>query len=81
MRATKSRERGKRRESRQGAGRRRPRFIEGLNEVDYKDYELLKKFVTDRGKILPRRLSGANAQQQRQIKRAVRRARVIGWLP
>ena len=47
-------------------------------EIDYKDAELLRKFMTDRGKILPRRLTGANAQQQRKIKRAIRRARVMG---
>jgi len=37
--------------------------------------------MTERGKILPARLTGANAQQQRQVKRAIRRARVMGLLP
>jgi len=58
--------------------KRDPELLRGLVEVDYKDAELLKKFMTDRGKILPRRLTGANAQQQRHIKRAIRRARVMG---
>lgn len=58
--------------------KRDPELLRGVTEIDYKDAELLKKFMTDRGKILPRRLTGASAQQQRQIKRAIRRARVVG---
>lgn len=58
--------------------KRDPELLRGVTEIDYKDAELLKKFMTDRGKILPARLTGANAQQQRQIKRAIRRARVMG---
>lgn len=60
--------------------KRDPELLKGVTEIDYKDAELLKKFMTDRGKILSRRLTGANAQQQRQIKRAIRRARVVGLL-
>ena len=58
--------------------KRDPELLRGVTEIDYKDAELLKKFMTDRGKILPRRLTGANAQQQRKIKSAIRRARVMG---
>ena len=58
--------------------KRDPELLRGLTSVDYKDAELLKKFMTDRGKILPGRITGTNAQQQRQIKRAIRRARVMG---
>lgn len=58
--------------------KRDPELLRGMTSVDYKDAELLKKFMTDRGKILPGRITGANAQQQRQIKRAIRRARVMG---
>ena len=58
--------------------KRDPELLRGVTEIDYKDAELLKKFMTDRGKILSRRLTGANAQQQRKIKRAIRRARVMG---
>ena len=58
--------------------KRDPELLRGVTEIDYKDAELLKKFMTDRGKILPGRLTGANAQQQRQIKRAIRRARIMG---
>lgn len=60
--------------------KRDPDLLKGVEEIDYKDAELLKKFMTDRGKILSRRILGTNAQQQRQIKRAIRRARVVGLI-
>ena len=50
-------------------------------EIDPTDYEFVRKFVTEHGKILPARLTGASSRQQRQIKRAVRRARVVGLIP
>ena len=49
--------------------------------IDYNDVELLKKFITDRGKILPRRLTGLTAKQQRDLTLAVKRARIISLLP
>lgn len=55
--------------------------MDGVTTVDYKDFELLRKFMTEQGKVLPRRHTGANAKQQRQIKRAIRRARIIGLVP
>lgn len=57
------------------------RFLQGVKEIDYKDGELLKKFMTERGKIMPRRVTGTTALQQRQIKRAIGRARIMGLLP
>jgi len=57
------------------------KYLEGVTEIDYKDSELLKKFMTERGKITPQRITGTNAKQQRQIKRAIRRSRVMGLLP
>jgi len=57
------------------------KYLEGVNEIDYKDSELLKKFMTEKGKITPQRISGTSSKQQRQIKRAIRRARVMGLLP
>ncbi|MBN1558514.1 MAG: 30S ribosomal protein S18 [Lentisphaerae bacterium] len=63
------------------ASRRLARSLEGVKEIDPRDYELLRKFLTDHGKILPGRLVGATAKQQRQIKRAIRRARTVGILP
>jgi small subunit ribosomal protein S18 len=49
--------------------------------IDYKDIDLLKKFITERGKILPRRLTGLTAQQQRDLTNAVKRARIVALLP
>jgi small subunit ribosomal protein S18 len=56
------------------------RLLEGVTEIDYKDAELLRKFTTDRGKILSRRYTGVTSKQQRQVKRAIRQARVMGFL-
>lgn len=49
-------------------------------EINYKDLELLKSFVTDGGKIVPRRISGVCAQHQRALTKEVKRARNIGLL-
>ncbi|MCF6460967.1 30S ribosomal protein S18 [Clostridium sp. Cult3] len=49
--------------------------------IDYKDINKLKKYVTDRGKILPRRISGNCAKHQRELTRAIKRARQIALLP
>lgn len=56
------------------------RLLEGVTEIDYKDAELLRKFMTDRGKVLARRYTGVSSKQQREVKRAIRRARVMGLL-
>ena len=61
--------------------RRNAKFLEDVKVIDYKDHELLRKFMTERGKILPGRSTGTSAMQQRQLKRAIRRARVMGLLP
>ena len=61
--------------------RTRTRLLKADQVVDYLDYEFLRKFMTERGKIVPGRITGANAKQQRQVKRAIRRARVMGLLP
>ena len=62
-------------------GKKRTRLLKADQQVDYRDYEFLRKFMTERGKIVPGRVTGANAKQQRQVKRAIRRARVMGLLP
>ena len=49
--------------------------------IDYKDVDLLKKFITERGKILPRRLTGLTAKQQRDLTNAVKRAHIVALLP
>ena len=56
------------------------RLLEGVTEIDYKDAELLRKFMTERGKVLARRYTGVSSKQQREVKRAIRRARVMGLL-
>ena len=50
-------------------------------EVDYKDIEILKKYINDKGKILPRRVTGACAKHQRVIAEQIKRARMIALLP
>ena len=49
--------------------------------VDYKDTTLLRKFISDRGKIRARRVTGVSAQQQREIARAIKNAREMALLP
>ena len=49
--------------------------------IDYKDVRMLRSFITERGKIVPRRISGNCAKCQRQISTAIKRARVIALLP
>ncbi len=49
--------------------------------IDYKDVETLKKFVTERGKILPKRVTGTCAVHQREVTKAIKRARIVALLP
>lgn len=55
--------------------------MEGVKYIDYKDVEMLQKYTTERGKIKPRRVSGACTQHQKDIATAVKRARVMALLP
>ena len=66
-----------------GFGRKKVcRFCADKNaKVDFKDQSTLKYFVTERGKIIPRRISGNCARHQRQVATAIKRARVISLLP
>ena len=52
-----------------------------IETIDYKDTALLRKFISDRGKIRARRVTGVTSQQQRQISRAVKNAREMALLP
>lgn len=66
--------------------RRGKRLAQRLNltrehRFDYKDPQTLKYFITDRGKLVPRRVSGLSARQQRDLAQAVKRARNIALLP
>ncbi|ASJ75068.1 30S ribosomal protein S18 [Granulosicoccus antarcticus] len=54
---------------------------EGITEIDYKDLELLKGFVTETGKIVPSRITGTKARYQRQLATAIKRARYVALLP
>ena len=54
---------------------------EGIDHIDYKDVELLDRFVSDRGKIRPRRQTGTCAKHQRRIALAIKRARQVALLP
>ncbi|MEG0857561.1 MAG: 30S ribosomal protein S18 [Terrisporobacter sp.] len=55
--------------------------VEKAVAIDYKDINKLRKFVTERGKILPRRISGTCAKHQRQVTAAIKRSRNIALLP
>lgn len=55
--------------------------VDKVDEIDYKDVPKLRKFVTERGKILPRRISGTCAKHQRTLTSAIKRARNIALLP
>ncbi len=55
--------------------------VERMDHVDYKDVKVLTQFVSERGKILPRRITGTCSPHQRQLKVAVKRARNIALLP
>ncbi|PTL37348.1 30S ribosomal protein S18 [Alkalicoccus saliphilus] len=55
--------------------------VNKIKKIDYKDVDLLKKFVSERGKILPRRVTGTSAKYQRQLTRAVKRSRTMALLP
>ena len=54
---------------------------EGITEIDYKDLNLLKAFVSESGKIVPSRITGTSARYQRQLATAIKRARFIALLP
>ncbi len=65
-----------------GRRRRNCPFTEaGIEYIDFKDEKLLKKYLTEQGKIIPRHTSGACAKMQRQLSRAVKRARHLALLP
>lgn len=60
--------------------RRKTSELNGLDEIPYKDVELLKNYITERGRILPRRITGNTARTQRALRNAVKRARNIALL-
>ena len=54
---------------------------DGVTEIDYKDIATLKNYVTESGKIVPSRITGTRAKYQRQLARAIKRARYLALLP
>ena len=54
---------------------------EGIQEIDYKDLDILKGFVSESGKIVPSRITGTKSRYQRQLSEAIKRARYIALLP
>jgi small subunit ribosomal protein S18 len=69
-------------DDREFRGRRNNKlFDDPAYRVDYKDVNLLRQFVSERGKIVPRRISGLSAKRQREVATAIQRARMIALMP
>lgn len=75
--ASAQRANGARRDKREVIGKKECRLCAEGTPIDYKDVERLKRYMTERGKILPRRITGNCAQCQRRLSRAIKRARVL----
>ncbi|XBC37645.1 MAG: 30S ribosomal protein S18 [Buchnera aphidicola (Meitanaphis elongallis)] len=54
---------------------------DGIKEIDYKDISILKNYITESGKIVPSRITGTKAKYQRQLARAIKRARYLSLIP
>ena len=74
----------------EGGGQRRPFFrrkktcpFSGANapKIDYKDVKLLQRFISERGKIVPSRITAVSTKRQRELAQAIKRARFLGLLP
>ena len=65
-----------------GRRRRKVDYIAAnhIDYVDYKDVDLLKRFISERGKILPRRVTGTSAKNQRKVANAIKRARILSLI-
>ena len=61
--------------------RRKLSQLKTTETIDYKDVELLSKFLTEQGKILPRRVTGLTTKQQTKLTKAVKKARILALLP
>lgn len=74
-----------RKQRRPAGGRRRRKVcqfcVEKATTIDYKDTARLRKYITERGKIMPRRMSGVCAKHQRELAIAIKRARIVALLP
>ncbi|PYI52400.1 30S ribosomal protein S18 [Paenibacillus flagellatus] len=78
-------ERSERKFSKKGGRNKRRKVcyftVNKITHIDYKDIETLKKFISERGKILPRRVTGTSAKYQRMLTIAIKRSRQIALLP
>ena len=74
-------DRGDRGERGEKGKKSRFNFSEKELVIDYKNPQLLKNFLSDRGKIIPARISGLSARQQRSLTKAIKRARMLALLP
>ena len=72
-----------RRNDRERRGRKKVCYFTAnkIEHIDFKDVDLLKRYITERGKILPRRITGASAKYQRKLAIAIKRARHMALLP
>ena len=72
-----------RRNERERRGRKKVFYFTAnkIEHIDFKDVDLLKRFITERGKILPRRITGTSAKYQRKLAIAIKRARHMALLP
>lgn len=68
-------------DSRSKRRKRCPFTAAGIREIDYKDTDTLMKFITERGKILPRRITGVSAYHQKHLTKAIKQARHMALLP
>jgi len=55
--------------------------LEDINTINYKDTKFLSNFISDQGKILPRRSTGLNSKQQKRVTKLIKRARIAALLP
>ena len=71
--------------ARQGGNRRRKKVCEfcaeKVEKIDYKDVKLLSRYISEKGKIIPSRITSVSAKKQRELARAIKRARYLGLLP
>lgn len=58
-----------------------PLSVKGAPRIDYKDVKMLSRYVSERGKIMPRRITAVSAKKQRELAEAIKRARVLALLP
>lgn len=58
-----------------------PITASNIHDIDYKDVDLLQRFITERGKLLPRRITGVSFYHQKKLKKAIKQARYMALLP